>query len=73
MDTDFEDRTVLRLITDNKYTNMMSDFKISALLDQLWKGKGSANCNGKVTDFSLLAYLSGTTVRRLPGQDIERD
>ena len=33
MDTDFKDRTVLRLITDNKYTNMMSDFKISALLD----------------------------------------
>jgi hypothetical protein len=33
MDTDFEDRTVFRIITDYEYEDLLLDFKISALLD----------------------------------------
>jgi hypothetical protein len=71
MDTDFEDRTVFRIITDYEYEELLLDFKTSALLDQLWKGKESSNCNGKVNNYSLLTCLYETTVRRLEGQQIE--
>ena len=67
MDTDFLDRTVLRLITDCEYEELLADFKISALLDQLWKGKESSNCNGKVINYSLLAYLSQNLIQTLEG------
>jgi hypothetical protein len=57
MSTDFLDRTVLALITDNEYEDLLADFKISALLDQLYKGE-SSNCNGKTINFSLLTHIS---------------
>ena len=39
METDFLDRTVLKLITDNEYEPLLRDDKVSALLDELWVGK----------------------------------
>ena len=71
MSTDFQDRTVLSLITDNEYEELLADFKISALLDQLWKGKESSSCNGKTLNFSLLTHMSQSSVRRLVGQPID--
>ena len=73
MSTDFQDRTVLSMITDNEYEELLADFKISALLDQLWKGKESSNCNGKTINFSLLTHMSQSSVRRLVGQSISQD
>lgn len=71
MDSDFEDRTVFRIITDYEFEDLLQDFKIGALLDELWKGKESSNCNGKVNNYSLLTCLYETTVRRLEGQEID--
>lgn len=71
-ETDFLDRTVLKLITHNQYEPMMKNHRISDLLDLLWVGKNSQNdCDGRVTNFSLLTYLSVAQVRNLKGQDIE--
>lgn len=52
MDTDFKDRTVLKLITDYGWSPMMSAPIVSQLLSKLWVGKESYECNGKQTDFS---------------------
>ena len=57
-ETDFLDRTVLKLITHYEYEPLMRDHKISDLLDLLWVGKNSYDCDGRVTNFSLLSYLS---------------
>jgi hypothetical protein len=70
-ETDFLDRTVLKLITHNQYEPLMKNHKISDLLDLLWVGKNSYDCDGRVTNFSLLSYLSIAQVRKLKGQDIE--
>jgi hypothetical protein len=60
MDTDFKGRTVLHLITHSGYVNLMSDDKISVLLDQLWKGRETYYCDGKLTDFSSLTVMATT-------------
>lgn len=39
MDQDFRNRTVLHLITYNQYAPLMSDSKVTVLLDKLWQGK----------------------------------
>jgi len=46
MDTDFLDRTTLKLITDYEYEPLLKDDKVSALLDELWVGKESYECDG---------------------------
>jgi len=49
----------------------MKDDKVSDLLDLLWVGKNTYDCDGRMTDFSLLSYLSIAQVRKLHGQKIE--
>lgn len=71
MDTDFKDRTVLHLITYSGYAPLMADQKIAALLDELWVGKLTYDCDGKNEDFSLLAFLARAPVKKLPGQTIK--
>ena len=39
MDQDFKNRTVLHIITYNGYAPLMSDSKVTVLLDKLWQGK----------------------------------
>jgi hypothetical protein len=71
MDADFLDRTVLKLITDFGYEPLLKDVKVSALLDELWVGKNSYECDGRVTDFSMLTFLASAPIKKLPGKKIE--
>ena len=71
MDIDFLDRTVLNLITQQEYEPLLKDDKVSALLDELWVGKDSYECDGRVTDFSLLSFLASAQIKSLPGKKIE--
>jgi hypothetical protein len=71
MEHDFLDRTVLKLITDYEYEPLLRDDKISALLDRLWIGKSSYQCDGRITDFSKLTFLASSPIKMLPGTKIE--
>lgn len=66
-ETDFLNRSVLKIICANDYEPLMRDHKVSDLLDLLWVGKATYDCNGRDTDFSLLGYLSIVKVRKLEG------
>ena len=37
----------------------------------MWVGKSSYDCDGRVTDYSMLSYLWGAPIKKLPGQTIE--
>ena len=71
MDTDFKNRTVLHLITYNNFAPLMSDSKVAALLDELWVGKLSYECDGKTENFSKLKYMATSNLRRLPSMPIK--
>ena len=47
------------------------DAKCNALLDELWVGKSSYECDGRLTDFSMLSYLWSAPIKKLHGQTIE--
>lgn len=68
MDSDFKNRTVLNLITTYSYVPLMSDEKVSVLLDELWEGKLTYECDGSITYFSKLTFLLTNYVVRLPGR-----
>lgn len=71
MDTDFLDRTVLKLITDYEYEPLLLDDKVSALLDELWVGKESYECDGQITDYSMLSFLVSSRIKSLKGKKLE--
>ena len=48
MEHDFQERTVLGLITELGYEALFQDPKVSRLLDALWMGKASKTCEGKI-------------------------
>lgn len=68
LDIDFKDRTVLKIITSNGYVPLMQNEKVSILLEEIWLGKPTYECDGKLTDFSLLTFLSTNPVKKLPGK-----
>ena len=65
MDTDFKDRTVLHLISYNAFSELMSDSKVTVLLDNLWQGKLAVSCDGRVSDYSMLTFMANDPVRKL--------
>lgn len=67
MDTDFKDRTVFNIVCYNFMPLLVEDDKISALLDELWVGKLSYECDGRTDCYSMLKFLSSAPIRKLPG------
>jgi hypothetical protein len=71
MDTDFMDRTVLKHITDYGYEPLLRDDKASALLDELWVGKDTYQCDGRNTDYSKIFFLVNASLKPLPKKKLE--
>jgi hypothetical protein len=59
LDTDFRDRTLLKLVTYNKYEDIFGSYKVNRLLDEIWVGKNTFDCDGTLEDFSILTFLLG--------------
>jgi len=62
---------VLHIITYNGYAPLMGDSKVTVLLDKLWQGKLTYQCDGRLSDYSKLTVMATDPVRKLPGQKIE--
>ena len=70
MDIDFKDRTVLKLITHYGHHELVANPKIDVLLEELWVGKNTYECDGKLLDYSQLTYLLTQPIKKLPGKKI---
>jgi hypothetical protein len=67
LDRDFKDRTVLKIITQNRYDQLMKHDKVDILIEKIWDGKKSYECDGKIQDYSLLSHVANTKIKKLPG------
>lgn len=70
LDIDFKDRTVLKIITLNGFAPLMQNTKVNILLDEIWVGKNTYECDGRITDFSMLTFLASAPIKRLKGKKI---
>jgi hypothetical protein len=57
LDTDFKDRTILKIVTVSGFGSIFSSYKVDVLLQELWEGENAYECDGQITDFSLINYL----------------
>ena len=58
LDYDFKNRTVIEIIIDNDFLILLSSEKINILIEAMWIGKQTYDCDGKLTDFSLLENMA---------------
>lgn len=70
LDIDFKDRTVLKIITSNGFAPLMQNSKVNILLEEIWVGKNTYECDGRITDFSLLTFLAKAPIKKLKGKKI---
>jgi len=40
LDTDFKDRTLMKIISENEYSEMFESERIDLLLHEIWQGEG---------------------------------
>lgn len=58
---DFKDRSILKIITDNGFGPLFASFKVGVLLNEIWVGKSTFDCDGDMSDYSLINYLNNAT------------
>lgn len=71
MELDFRNRTVLKNITIYNFSKLLHTYKVNILLEDLWEGANTRECDGTLSDYSMLTYLAGAEVRKLPGAHIK--
>lgn len=59
MDTDFNGRTVLKIICDGQFMPLMDsgDPKAENLINTMWTGEYSPNCDGNIYGFSNMTCI----------------
>jgi hypothetical protein len=70
MEIDFKNRTVFNIITSNGFASLMFDSKVNDLLEEIWVGNSSYECDGTLSDFSLLTFLLSHPFKPAPGRTV---
>lgn len=68
LDADFKDRTVLKITTMNGFAPLCASDKVSVLLQEIWEGKKTYECDGQISDFSIIDYLATSRVQKVKGK-----
>ena len=70
LDKDFKDRTLFKIICSYRLYSFLSTGKVNSVLDLVWEGTQSTECDGNIYDFSLLTYLVSSNVKSIPGKKL---
>jgi len=71
LDSDFKDRTLLKIITMNKFDKLFENYKVSVIIEEVWQGKYTFECDGEIKDISLLTHLADSPIKRIKNQRID--
>ncbi|CAI2360713.1 unnamed protein product [Moneuplotes crassus] len=69
MATNFKGQTLLRIIVNLDLEPFVQSQKVEELIETLWTGKETYECDGTDSYFSKLTYISTSSLRFLPGKD----
>lgn len=70
MSVDFKGRTVLKIITENKFEPLMptGDPKAENLMLSIWAGKEATHCDGNMYGYSNFAYILKSKPKKVQGR-----
>lgn len=67
---DFKDRSLIKIVTDLELKSFLKSPKTTILLDTLWEGIASTECDGRLADFSTMNYLLQSKTKKIEGRKI---
>ena len=70
LDRDFKNRTVLRVIAENKFYPLLSSEKVNRLIQEIWVGAKTYECDGRLSDLSQLSDFANSSLSLLPGKTL---
>jgi hypothetical protein len=70
MDLDFKNRTLFNIVSTYSLRSFMMSDKVNGLLDSIWEGVHTSECDGSLDDFSMLTYLAASNVIGIPGRKL---
>jgi hypothetical protein len=68
LDRDFRDRTLLKIVTMYNFKGFLHSNKTTILLDSIWQGMNTSDCDGRVDDFSLMHFLYKSKTHYIEGK-----
>jgi hypothetical protein len=68
LDVDFKDRTILKIVTLNDFQPIFSSYKVNVLLQEIWEGKNTYECDGQLSNFSLVNHLATYKMEKIKGK-----
>ena len=68
LDVDFRNRTLLKVVTYNGFAPIFASYKLNILLNEIWLGKGTLDCDGNYSDFSIMTWLCVHPTVKVPGK-----
>jgi len=70
LDKDFRDRTILKIITDNYFNQLMpeEDPKPENVMIKIWEGREATKCDGNIYGYSNLTHILMTKAKKTGGK-----
>ena len=59
---------MLKIATQNEFAPLCSSDKVNVLLQEIWEGKNTFECDGSITDFSIINYLATSKIAKVKGK-----
>lgn len=70
LDRDFKDRTLLKIVTVYNFRGFLKSGKTTILLESIWQGMNTTECDGRLDDFSLMTFLIKSKTHYIPGKKV---
>ena len=61
---------MLKIATQNEFAPLCSSDKVNVLLQEIWEGKNTFECDGSITDFSIINYLATSKIGKVKGKKL---
>ena len=70
MDKDFQQRTVIKIITEKSFESLMdeNDPKAENLIVMIWDGKEATRCDGNIYGYSNLMHIITSRAKKMSGK-----
>lgn len=67
---DFKNRSLIKIVTLYQLQSFLKSQKTTILLDTLWQGPNTIECDGRLADFSTMNYLLKSKTNKIQGRKI---
>jgi hypothetical protein len=58
----------MKIISSNGYEPLFASYKLNILLDEIWEGKNTFDCDGQLENYSMITHLAKSPIHKVPNK-----